>query len=89
MIQKINTTKMVCDNCNNEVSDTGETRFGGSIFQGWFNVEQISGSTALPELQKQRNFNFCSCKCLGEFADTLQMPKAAEITEEHSSEINA
>lgn len=81
------TTKKVttrrCDQCQTRTTDDGQARFGGSVFTGWFNVEQVCGSTALYDLRKQKTFDLCSAKCLEEFAETLQMPKEAKGTEEH------
>jgi hypothetical protein len=70
---------MTCDNCRTKVSDDGEKRYGGSVFSGWFHVEHVCGSTAISLLQKQNTFDFCSAKCLEEFALTFQMPKEQSL----------
>lgn len=59
---------MVCDVCNKSVSDNGEIYFGGYPHSGWFTVHRINGSSALHNLQKKKDWDICSPKCLKKLA---------------------
>lgn len=66
------TTKEVriCDNCRNEAfEDAHNPHFGGSPFSGWLQVRVTNGSTTLEALAAQKEFDFCSKKCLREWCD--------------------
>jgi hypothetical protein len=55
---------LICDFCNKEKTDRGETFCGGHPFSGWFHVTIHGGSTRLEDLQKKRDFDFCSSYCV-------------------------
>ena len=55
---------LVCDFCKKECSDKGQTYYGGHPFNGWIVLKFRGGSSALSELQKKRDFDFCSRACL-------------------------
>lgn len=55
---------MICDRCGKNVSDDGERRIGGSPFNGWYHMQKINGSTSLAALEEQKEFDFCSDKCV-------------------------
>ena len=63
-----------CDNCGKETSDNGEQTFGGSVFNGWFEVKKVCHSSAIIHNEKQKlNFDLCSLNCLEEFAKIKQV----------------
>ena len=59
---------LTCDNCNLSKSDFGTQLIGGNHFGGWYSVNRTPRGTWLAELQKPRSFDFCSLKCLQEWA---------------------
>lgn len=56
----------ICDHCKMKQVDDEKPRFGGSIFNGWVEVHFINGSTRLEALEAQKDFDFCSIKCMKE-----------------------
>ena len=59
--------KRVCDRegCNVEKTNDAEIfKMGGGPFGGWMEVSETGGGTALPDLQKKRNWDFCSIDCM-------------------------
>lgn len=70
-----------CDHCDKEVNDGREVYFGGHPFQGWFQVRQRGGSTRLKELERKRDWDFCSKECLcAFFSDNDQANRPAMVT---------
>lgn len=55
----------ICDWCQKRVTDNGEMLLGGSHDGGWFHVIRTPKSTALDELRKAAERDFCSFECLG------------------------
>lgn len=55
---------LTCDNCNKSAVAKIEKYYAGHPFNGWFHVRFHGGSTALAELQRKREFDFCSCNCV-------------------------
>lgn len=64
---------LICDNCRKEITNNGEVSYGGSWAGGWYHLSKWLGSTQLEELQKIRNWDFCSIKCLQEFVQSLKI----------------
>lgn len=64
-------TVMICDVCKVRVSDEGETYYGGHPHNGWFTLNQTNGSSALRELNKKRQWDVCSEKCLHLLTDNF------------------
>ena len=67
--QTVTITTLTCNNCGKEVCDHGQVLIGGSFNGGWYNLARTPKSTALAELQRERNWDFCSAKCLREFVE--------------------
>lgn len=59
-----------CDQCPKEVSDNGDKYFGCSPFHDWMHLSITNGSSYVGEMNKQREFDFCSMKCLYEFSNS-------------------
>lgn len=57
-----------CDFCGKKVVADDEITYGGSPFDGWFFVEETSGSSQLSNLRRQKQWDLCSMKCLKQFA---------------------
>ena len=55
--------------CAKKVSDDGETRFGLSIFSGWFKVERTTNAGSEKDLQTQNEWDICCKECLMKLAD--------------------
>ena len=54
----------ICDVCKKKVTDSGETMFGGSVFNGWFRLEITAGGTALRDTLTQTEWDICGKDCL-------------------------
>ncbi len=63
----VNTT--ICDNCGKENCDHGQIMIGGSYIGGWYHLGRTPRSTGLNELRMQNSWDFCSLKCLKEWAE--------------------
>lgn len=59
-----NVTTHTCDWCQKQVSDNGEMLIGGSHNGGWYHLSRTPKSTALEELKREREWDFCSFECL-------------------------
>jgi hypothetical protein len=57
-------TTYTCDWCAKEVSDHGEILIGGSVNGGWYHVSRMPKSTALEELRRESQWDFCGFECL-------------------------
>jgi len=64
VIHLVNTTTHTCDWCAKEVSDHGEMLIGGSHTGGRYHVSRQPESTALEELKRLAEWDFCSFECL-------------------------
>lgn len=57
-----------CDCCGQIIGQpTNNIMFGGSPWDGWMELKFTNGSTQLQELQKKKEFDFCSKDCLIKF----------------------
>jgi len=69
----------ICDKCNTETI-AREATFGGTPFQGWFQLEltdQFRGITFSTEAENEKYpKDFCSFKCLHEFVNSPVMIEA-------------
>jgi hypothetical protein len=61
-MSKNTTTVIICDHCKREVEDYPS--YGGSPLNGWFKVSKINGSTMVDNIQKLKDWDFCSSECL-------------------------
>lgn len=67
-------TVRVCDQCGKEKRfETDGGYCGGHPLQGWVHVSEHGGSTRLAELQRKKEHDYCSWKCL---ADSLHNDQA-------------
>ena len=66
-------TVRICDQCEKEKRfDPDGGYCGGHPLQGWVHVSEHGGSTRLAELERKKEHDYCSWKCL---ADSLHNAK--------------
>ncbi len=63
MLTHVEQITHTCDWCQKQVVE-GEPMYGGSYTGGWFHVGRAIRGTALEELRREREWDFCGFECL-------------------------
>ncbi len=63
MSEKTETVR-ICDECNKETRFEVSNYIGGHPLGGWIETKEVGGSTTVVELNRIKNHDFCSVKCL-------------------------
>jgi len=72
----VDTITHTCDWCAKEVSDHVEMLIGGSHNGGWYHVCRQPESTALEELKRRAEWDFCSFECLSMWVNDSQTKRS-------------
>lgn len=68
---KFNISVRRCEMCHDEAQEH-EKSFGGSVFNGWFEIRSENFGTSLAALSKETGpWDFCSKKCAIEYLEKL------------------